>query len=411
MMYPNPAQPVHAVFVHRRISHVAQLCDVRVLSPIPYFPFAWHLKRYAHRRRIPSAAKIDGVAVSYPRFLSVPKFLKPLDGILMFLAVWWHARKLRQSFDPDVIDTQLAYPDGYAGLLLARLLGKPMTVTLRGHDINVFPGHPIRRRQIVRALRGASRVMSVADALRRAAVELGCPEERTETIPNAVDGRLFYPEDRQAARDRLGLPADRQIVISVGHLVERKGHHLVLEAMRRIKQRDGTVFYYVIVGAPGEEGNTLPALRQQVADCGLSNDVLFAGAVLNEELGDWYSAADASCLASAKEGWANVLLESLACGTPVVATNVWGTPEVIREGEHGALVERTAESIAGGLVAALSRAWDRGALTRYARSFNWSDVARRVVENYESALRAAERNGGRVGEGADRRVAPPAGLE
>jgi glycosyltransferase involved in cell wall biosynthesis len=161
---------------------------------------------------------------------------------------------------------------------------------------------------------------------------------------------------------------------------------LVLEVMRHQKQHDGGVFYYVIVGGPGEEGNVLAALQRQVSDYDLNGDVLLAGARLNEELRDWYAAADVSCLASSEEGWANVLLESLACGTPVVATSVWGTPEVIEDGRHGVLVERTADSIGTGIAEALGRSWDRDALVEYAHSFEWSGVAERVVANYVKAM-------------------------
>jgi teichuronic acid biosynthesis glycosyltransferase TuaC len=112
-MFPNPAQPVHAVFVYRRVGHVAERCDVRVLAPVPWFPFATRLGRYAQRRGIPERAKIGALEVRYPRFLSVPRFLKPLDPWFLFLAVWREVRALRaQGFEPDVIDAHLAWPDG-----------------------------------------------------------------------------------------------------------------------------------------------------------------------------------------------------------------------------------------------------------------------------------------------------------
>src|SRR5207249_1623919 len=161
--------------------------------------------------------------------------LKPLDPIFLFLAVWREVRGMRGEFEPDLIDAHLAWPDGAGARLLARVLGKPFTITLRGHDVNEFPRFPWRRRQIVAALHGASRVMSVADALRRAAVDLGCPSEKTEAIPNGVVMDLFVPRDRREARERLGLPLDARIVLSVGHLVERKGHHIAVEAIARLR--------------------------------------------------------------------------------------------------------------------------------------------------------------------------------
>ena len=386
-MYPNPAQPVHAVFVHRRVSHAAKLSDMRVLAPIPWFPFERLVAKYRHRRQIPKTATIGELDVHYPRFLSIPAVCKPLDGLFLFLTIWWQARKLRRGgFDFDLIDAHLAFPDGYAGRLLGRLLGRPLTVTLRGHDVNDLPRFPIRRRQVLTALKGARRVMAVADALRRAAVDLGCPEDNTETIPNGVETSIFYPSSRDEARERLGLPRRRRIVVSVGHLVERKGYHVVLDAMARLRERGIDDVHYCIVGGPGEEGNALPLIEERIREHGLEDYVTMPGATLNEDLRAWYAAADVSCLASSKEGWANVLLESLACGKPVVATRVWGTPEVISSDDLGILVDRTPESIAEGLERAFLRRWDSEAIAEYARGFTWQQVGERVVDNYLAAL-------------------------
>jgi glycosyltransferase involved in cell wall biosynthesis len=385
-MFPSPAQPVHAVFVYRRLVQIARRADLRILVPVPWFPFIDRLPRYRWRARLPREATVGELHAEFPRFLSIPRFFKSLDGVFAGIAVWRAARRIRREFPFELVDAHLAYPDGYAGLQVARRLGIPLTVTLRGHDINDFPAHPGRRRQIVEVLRAAGRVMSVADALRRAAVALGAPAERTETVPNGVETRFFQPLARGAAREALGLPQDRRIVVAVGHLVERKGQYLVVEALAELRRAGHVVPLYVIVGGAGEEGNHRPEIERRIAAHGLERDVLLVGPKQNEDLGTWYSAADVMCLASSKEGWANVLLESLACGTPVVATDVWGTPEVIRSPAYGVLVQRTPASIAAGLTTALTTTWDRDAMVRYARTFSWEDVGARVVHNYELAL-------------------------
>ena len=385
-MFPNRAQPVHAVFVRNRVSRVAERCDVRVLSPIPWFPFGGLLKRYRHRRSIPRRDEFEGLRAEYPRFLSIPAILKPLDGVFLFLSVWWAARRIRKEFDFDLIDAHLAYPDGYGCALLAKLLGKPLVITLRGHDVNDVPKYPLRRRQVSFALRTASRVIGVADALRRKAVELGCEESKSDVVSNGVDGELFSPVDRAAARRELGLPPERRIVLGVGHLVERKGFHLLVEALHLLQQRGQDNAFLVIVGGPGEEGNYLPVIQERIRSLGLEDSVHLAGAQLNSTLRTWYNSADVFCLASSKEGWANVLLESLACGTPGVATDVWGTPEVISSDEYGLLVERDPQSIADGLEAALTRDWDRNAISEYALGHTWDRVADRVLDNFSTAL-------------------------
>lgn len=392
-LFPNPVQPVHAVFVYRRVSHVAERCDVRVLTPIPWFPFATHLFRaYRQRRGLPSEANVGSLAVRYPRFLSIPRILKPLDPFFMFLTIWREARRLRREFDFDLIDAHLAWPDGYSALLLARLLGKPLTITLRGHDVNEFPQRfPWRRRQIVAALRGADRVMSVADALRREAIALGCPEEKTMTVSNGVVTDLFSPCPRDQARAVLGLAPNRQLIVSVGHLIERKGHHLIVEALAQLIEAGRDDVDLAIVGGPGEEGDYQAEIESVRQRLGLNVRVLIAGPRNNDELPLWYNAADVMCLASSKEGWANVLLESMACGTPVVATNIWGTPEVVCDPAYGILVDRTPKSLAKGLSRALDSTWNRDRIVAYAHTHTWHDVAAEVERNYRLALAARPR--------------------
>jgi glycosyltransferase involved in cell wall biosynthesis len=276
-------------------------------------------------------------------------------------------------------------------MLLARLLGKPLTVTLRGHDINEFPRFPMRRRQIVSMLKGADRVISVAEALRREAIALGGREDKIETVSNGVLADLFLPRPRGEARTALNLDPACRLIVSVGHLIERKGHHLVIESLARLVAAGRTDVHLAIVGGPGEEGDYQAAIEGVRDRLGLQARVILAGARSNDELPLWYNAADVSCLASSKEGWANVLLESLACGTPVVATNVWGTPEVVSDPAYGVLVERAPSALADGLSYALDASWDRAAIAAYASAHTWDRVAARVEGNYRRALAAAAR--------------------
>ncbi|MGH8473305.1 MAG: glycosyltransferase, partial [Gammaproteobacteria bacterium] len=231
-MFPNRAQPVHAVFVCNRVLRIAERCNIRIINPIRWFPGAWILKKYSHRRYIPRQDSMDGVTVDYPRFLSIPRFLKSLEGLFLFLSLLWLAWRLRATFRFQLIDAHLAYPDGFACALLGRIFNVPLTITLRGHDVNDVPKYPMRRRQVAYALRRATRVIAVAEALRRAAIELGAEAKRSVTIPNGVNAKIFYTLDRDEARQRLNLPRDRKIVVAVGHLVERKGFHLIIEALQ-----------------------------------------------------------------------------------------------------------------------------------------------------------------------------------
>lgn len=383
-MYPSSAQPVHAVFVEQRVAAIARLANVVVVSPIPWFPFASLFRRYAHRSRIPRREVRGGVNVSYPRFLSVPKFLKPLDGFFLFLACWMEERRLRPQSGFDRIDAHLAYPDGWGALLLGRVIRVPVSVTLRGHDLNDLPRFPIRRRQVASTLRRADAVFAVADALRDAALALGADPAKTRTVGNGVDASRFFPQDRRASRRRLGLSEEGALILSVGHLVERKGfHHLVRAFPRVLEQHPGATL--AIVGAPGEEGDFTTEIRRAIEECGLSDHVKMAGSVDHADLAPWYSACDVFVLASEKEGRANVLLEAMACGAPMVATRVWGTPEIVNDPALGILIdEATPDILAGAIHRTLSRSWDRAAISASAGRFSWDAAAREILEAWNT---------------------------
>lgn len=411
-MFPSDGLPVHGVFVRHRLQALARYADVRVVSPVPVFPVATRVvPKYRPRLAIPREQVHGGdgrppLFATYPRFLSVPAVLKPLDGPALAAAVRAEMRRLRaEGFVPDIIDAHLAFPEGFAAALIAARTGLPFTVTLRGHDINDLHRYPVRWRQVAFALRRATRVFGVCRALVDGAIALGVRPEDTAVITNGVDPRIFRPVDRAAARRALGLPADAPIVLSVGHMVPRKGFHVLVDALAEMTARGRTDVHMVFVGAAGEEGDFVGEVKRRVAAHGLEGRVHFAGAVRNDELNRYYSAADVFALASEKEGWPNVLFESLACGTPVVATRVWGTPECVRSDRYGLLVdERTGPAFAARLGEALDREWDRDALVRYARANDWDDVARRVVRELERAL---GRHRGETLAALEARLGPP----
>lgn len=377
-LYPNRVQPVHALFVEQRIRAMARRFPVRVLAPVPYFPLALRLARYAYRREIPATDERHGIRVEYPRFLSVPRVLKPLDGPFLLRMLEARSDELRREFPFDRIDAHLAYPDGWAAVHLGRRLGLPVSVTLRGHDLNDLPKYPVRGRQVAWTLRNADAVFCVADALREAALDLGARPGRTRTVANGVDGDRFRPRSCGESRRALGLDPNARWIVSVGHLVERKGFHHLVRALPRVVAEHPSV-KLAIVGGPGEEGDFSDGIRRAVEETGMRERVVMPGPVDGDALARWYAAADLFCLASAKEGRPNVVLEALATGIPVVATRVWGTPELLADARYGILVDSPEpEALAPALAAALAGAWDREAIARWGGSFRWEATAEAI---------------------------------
>lgn len=367
-LFPSEARPIHGIFVETRLRELVKTGKVqaRVVAPVPWFPStAPRFGEYARFAATPRREERNGLEVHHPRYLLLPKIGMNLAPYAMALGALPVIRRLQsEGFDFDLIDAHYYYPDGVAAGLLARWLGKPFVVTARGTDLNLIPEYPFPRKLILQTADQASASIGVCRALMDSLQALGADASKLHTLRNGVDLERFVPEPRDAARQRLGLGGQGTYLLSVGHLIERKGHHIAIEALPDLP---GVTL--VIAGAGPERA----ALEALAARLGVAGRVHWAGVVPQSELKWWYSAADALALCSSREGWANVLLESMACGTPVIATDIWGTPEVVSQPAAGVLM---AERSAAGLRVAWQRLMAaypaRGATRAHAENFSWA---------------------------------------
>lgn len=369
-LYPNAEQPHHGVFVENRLRHLLAggAVESRVIAPVPWFPLSSpRFGSYAINARVPRIEERYGIAIEHPRYGLPPKI-----GMLPApLLLYWGARRAvhrlrRSGYDFDVIDAHYFYPDGVAAALLAREFGKPLVITARGTDINLIPQYAIPRWMIQWAAGQASAMITVCAALKTTLTELDVPDERITVLRNGVDLQTFHPIDPAQAREALGESPEGILLVSVGHLIERKGHHHVIGALPRLPGAR------LLVAGTGPEKTALEALAGRL---GVADRVRFLGQVPHGRLAQLYSAADALVLASSREGWANVLLEAMACGTPVVASNIWGTPEVVTVPEAGRLMPELSPNGVACAVSDLLRAPPERKATRfYAEQFSWNDT-------------------------------------
>ncbi|HWR76842.1 MAG TPA: glycosyltransferase [Thiobacillus sp.] len=376
-LFPSAARPGAGLFIRERMFRVAQHRPLAVVSPQPWFPgqSLIRLLRPGYRPQAPALEIQQGIRVYHPRFLSVPGLLRQFDGWSMALASFWLLRRLKRQ-GAQLIDAHFTYPDGEAATRLGRWLGLPVTITLRGTEVP-HSKNPALRPRLSRTLEAAARVFSVSDSLRRLAIELGTTAEKTEVVGNGVDTACFYPVDRTAARNRYGLPDNARVLASVGALVERKGMHRVIDVMPALIKNHPKL-HYVIVGGASPEGDNRAQLTAEVARLGLGDRVHFLGTLPPDELKWALSASDVFVLATRNEGWANVFLEAMACGLPVVTTDVGGNAEVVCRDELGSLVPfGDAAALQQALDAALKKNWDRSAILEYARANQWD---KRVVQ-------------------------------
>ncbi|OJZ14874.1 MAG: glycosyl transferase family 1 [Thiobacillus sp. 63-78] len=389
-LFPSAARPAAGLFIRERMFRVARQRPLAVVSPQAWFPGQSLIRRWrpGYRTQAPALEIQQGIRVYHPRFLALPGLLRRLDGASMALCSFFLVRRLRRE-GARLIDAHFGYPDGDAAARLGRWLGLPVTLTLRGTEVP-HSRDPVLRRQLIRTLGAAARVFSVSGSLRQLALELGVEAGKTEVVGNGVDTQVFHPVDRAAARVRYGLPERARVLISVGGLVERKGMHRVIDCLPPLMARHPDL-HYLIVGGGGGEGDLRAELDAQVARLGLAGRVHFLGTLPPDALKWPLSAADVFVLATRNEGWANVFLEAMACGLPVVTTAVGGNAEVVCGDELGSIVPfGDAAALRQALDAALDRNWDRAAIIDYAQANQWDTRVAQLLRAFDALLAASD---------------------
>lgn len=367
--FPNRASPTWGVFVYQRLAALAGREDLRVCSPVPWFPV------YSARSGDPGRERDlwGGLTVYRPRFFYVPGVLKSQDARLYALGLRRWLDALCRVWRPDVLDAHFEWPDAVGVAALAREQGIPYVVTLRGR---LYPclEVPSQRRQLAAALRGAAAVIGVSGALAEGARALGVAADRVTVIPNGVARELLYPRDKAACRRDLGLPEEGRLLVTVAHLGHRKGHHEVVRALAGLPPD----VRLVIVGGSAQ-GGTPETIRAVAAEAGVGDRVILPGPQPYGRVPLYFCAADASVLASYREGCPNAVLESLACGTPVVASDVGAVRDILPVPDAGRIVPaQDVEAIRDALADVLGRGWRPSEVVGASGVKSWDEVAEEV---------------------------------
>jgi glycosyltransferase involved in cell wall biosynthesis len=353
---------------------MAELVELQVVAPVPLVDYS-HLRGRVKAASPGPRSRQDGrLTVYHPRW-----WYPPLGGALnaLFLAVrlFWTVLLLRRGFRFDVIDAHFGHPEGVAAALLAMLFRVPFVVTLRGNELS-HSTHFFRRHTIAWALARATRVIAVSENLRRFALSMGVDSGRVVTIPNGVDATLFHPRDRQDCRRKHGIPPEARVILSAGSLTRLKGHHRIVRALGILD----VPALLLIAGSEGRAGGYQAEIRRAAEQLHLESRVRFLGQLAPGELAEFMAAADVFCLASSREGWPNVVHEALACGTPVVASNVGGIPDLLPDRQLGIILEdREPGTVARALDIALRQDWNRKSISDQACARSWDHVAAEAV--------------------------------
>jgi teichuronic acid biosynthesis glycosyltransferase TuaC len=359
-VFPSPWATTKGTFNFQMLKSWARSQEVLAIAPISWIDVR-------RRRPLQDAAPTarvetrDGMTIRYPTFYYSPMIWRASHH--RFLA--WSLRNLKSTiseFQPDAVLGYWAHPDGAVAMNIAQEHGAAGWIMVGGSDILQLTQNPRRKKAIRCALDRARGIICVSEHLRERVIAEGVAASKVHVVRRGVDRRQFRPADRNAARVRLGLSVNRSILLWVGRMVDVKGLDLLIEAAHRLKT-SGHDFELCLAGE-GSERKNIEAHSNKLE---LKSHVRFLGSVPHDELADWYRAADVTLLSSNSEGIPNVLLESHACGTPFVATDVGGVHEIAIPG-----------------------------VDRLAKPGNVADFANMIVERLEARASDPERIADRV---------------
>lgn len=379
-LFPNAIDPVLGVFVETRMRHLVDDTDINVtvMAPVPWFPFKGNMwGAYSKFARVPRAEVRHGISVEHPRFPVIPKLGMRLTPGFLYRAA---RRALKARLDAgekiDLIDAHYLYPDGVAAARLGKHFGIPVVMTARGSDVTEIGRMLGPRKLILDAMETAAHTICVSNSLREELISFGADAGKITSLRNGVDADRFREIGREETRKKWQVSG--KVALFAGWLIERKRVDIMLDAVAKLD--DVTA---VIAG----EGPLLADLKSQAERLGISGRTLFLGKLSPEDMPAAFSAADVLVLPSEREGWANVLLESMACGTPVVSRAVAGALDLVTCGEAGELVEGgDPERYAKAIESVLSAPVSRDKTRRYAELFGWREISLAQKRIFEQAV-------------------------
>lgn len=378
--FPSSAEPWQGRAAYQTLRILAESADVQVFYPGASYPsfLRPRSRTYDH---IDHSYATPGVRVSYHNFPALPLVSRPLNGWMAARAVLPHVR----SFAPDLVLSFFLYPDGYAALQVGKALSVPVVAIGIGSDLNNI-GDPISARFTRTVLSEADFLITKSEDLRQKAMLMGAPGERTRVVLNGCDLSRFHVGEKADARRTLSIDPSTQLVVYIGRMDVKKGLRELVEAAASLHPlRPGLQLYLV---GEGPDRAVIEAAVQS-RDAGSYIHVLPACAP--DDVVVWMTAADLVTLPSYMEGCPNVVLEALACGRPVVASNVGGIPEIMSD-DCGRLVPpRDPAALADAIGSVLDQSWDPATIAAH-RSRSWSTVAAELMKVFELVLsnRSAE---------------------
>lgn len=381
-LFPNKINPGRGIFVKERVKGINELVELKAVAPVPYFPFIYKLQRYKNLDLVPFTEEYEGVEVYHPRYFFIPKIFKSYDGVFYRNSLRGFWENLNARFSADILDLHWIYPDCYGCLEFAKKFKKKIVATVRGNEAIYFYENTHIKNLVRSTLKEVDHIISVSSDLKDKLVDFyGISKSKISVIHNGIDSQKFFYIKKSAARKKLGLDLGKKYIISIGRLSSEKGLDHLIRAFASFPVDKNLE---LVLGGDGPRREDLEALSRE---CNVVDRVRFLGEVPHELTCLWYNSADLFCLPSLREGCPNVVIESLACGSPVVGTRVGAVPDLISSKELGLLVEPGDEmELSVALKNALETDWDRAQINDIGRRNQWSDVGGKVIDVFKMVL-------------------------
>lgn len=375
-LFPSPGSINNGIFIKEQLKEIKKLCSViGVVSPKPWL---------SKIKDNPKEEEWGDIKIYRPRYFMIPKLTIYLNGFFYFISVYLFLRRMKRLVNIDIIHVHFAYPAGFAGVLLGKMFKKHVILTVRGTDINCFPQNSLLRIVIRYTLKNVNGIIAVSYALKKKVSNMGIEVNKIAVIPNGVNLNLFKPILKRVARMELGIDNNCKIILFVGNFEKVKGLEYLVRAFKEICYSNViNNTKLVLIGT----GPLYDLIKKMIDDYGIKDRVILKNYIPHEEVPLWMNASDVFCLTSLNEGRPNVLYEAIACGIPVVATNVGGVAEIIISDELGALIPpKSAKDTKDALTRVLNKDWSSQSIRAYALPHSAAKYSKKVVDIYNKCF-------------------------
>ncbi len=374
--FPSSAEPWQGRSAYQTLRVLAREAELRVFYPNAIYPSLLKPRSRSYGK-LDATYSPPGVQTNYFDYPALPLLSRPFNGWMAARALLPHVRR----FAPDLIFSCFLYPDGYAALRIGKALAVPVVVLSIGSDINRI-GDPITDLHTRTVLREADSVVTVSGDLRLKAVAMGASTEKTHAVVNGCDLSIFHVRDRLEARQKLGIDPASQAVVYIGRMDVKKGLRELVKAAASLHPQRPKLHVYLV-----GEGPDRPLIQRAIQASNAAGYIHALPGCAFDEVAEWMAAANLVTLPSYMEGCPNVVLEALAGGRPVVATNVGGIPEIMNEACGRLVPPRDAGALAQALASVMDRTWDAQAISAFG-SRSWDAVAAELMEIFASLAHA-----------------------